>query len=111
RTDADDATEGSESPRTVAALVEELVARLRVLLDVVRDTQAGQVVLELRGGAAEPQIASAVARNDGAGPRAPGRAGRRELTVVDRAHAKPAGRRGIQQREPAAHAEPDNPDI
>ena len=91
-------------------VAQECVPGLGVLLDVVLHSEPGQVVFELRRGAAKPAVPPTVAGHDGAG------AGqivgtRGQVSVVDRADSKPVPGCRAEQGEPAAHAEADDPDV
>ena len=89
--------------------VQEAVAGVRVLLDVVRDARCAQRLLESLGAAAQAAVAGAVAGDDRAGPHEPLGGVLGDLAVVDRRGLEPAAW-GAQQREAAAHAEADDPD-
>ena len=99
---------GASVPGRVRGLVEEGVAGVGVLLDVVLDPPLGQRRLERRGGAAQVAVPTAVARDDRAGA-VERREVPRQHPVVDRRRLPPRPARE-HEGEPAAHAEPDHPD-
>jgi len=92
-------------------LAHEAVARARVDLNVVRDLQHRERPLQpFRVPGRQAPVPAAVAAHDraGAGEHALGVVG--NLAVVDRRGGESAAR-GTQQRETAAHAEPDDPGL
>src|SRR4051794_34966025 len=86
--------------------VEEGVAGPGIFLDVVRNPGALERRLELRGGAAERAVLTAVARDDRAGAAERVVEVLREVRVVRRRDVEAAAGQG--EREAAAHAEADD---
>ena len=89
-------------------LLKEAVAGVGILLDVVGDAPFRQGRLQLGGCPLEHPVPGTVAADHGAGAAQRGIEVLRQLTVVgSRDVEAPAGG---HQSEPAAHAEPDDPD-
>ena len=105
-----DALQGVGRRRAEELVVEEGVPGARVLLHVVRDVVLGQRALELAGHAAHRHVLAAVARHDRA-------RGLQHASRSPAAAARSSARRrrnpwsAATQREPAAHAEPDDADL
>src|SRR5665213_759764 len=97
--------QGAERPDIET--VEEAVPRAGVLLDVSVDPGLLKPRLQLGRRPLQGAVTLAVARHDRAGAAEDLVQILRELSVVDGRDVKPPG--GRQQRETAAHAEPDDP--
>jgi hypothetical protein len=98
-----------DAPGTLPAVViEEGVAGVRVLLDVVIDPERLQGLVELLGGSAQVAILAAEAADDRAGSAQGGLGVRCHAVVHTRCREGASG--GQQQGEPAAQAEADYPD-
>src|SRR4051794_32604834 len=97
--EAADPREQARDPARV--VVQEGMAGVGVLLDVVRDAGLGEALLELGGGAAEAEVLLAVARDNRAGALELLAEVARQDAVVDRRGGEVEARR-TEQREAAA---------
>src|SRR3954470_17354616 len=89
--------------------VHEAVTGVGIFLDVVVDAELGERALQARGAIAQRPVTPAVAADDRAHADEACRGVLGHLAVVDRRGVEVAPRRA-EKREPAAHAEADDPD-
>src|ERR1039458_5012339 len=90
-------------------VVQEAVAGVRVLLDIVSHARLTEGLLQTLGPAAQHPVAPAEASDDRTRARQPLAPVPGSLAIVDRRRLEAATRRA-QQGEPSTHAEADDPD-